>query len=246
MRQSDLTSDDRRRLFRLPLFSGLSEEAVAELLAHAYVQTFDRNASLFLQGDSAERFYVVLDGWVKLYRSTERGEESVIGVFAAGESFAEAAIFDEATYPVSGLVVEDARLLVVPAKPFVRYLVEHGDKAVKMMAAMSRHMRQLVQQVERLTIRSSTERVAEFLGRLCPRRAGATVICLPMDKSLIAGRLGMQPETFSRSLAKLRPLGVIADGPRVSVADAAALWDMVGGAGEATGAGCAPVRKREA
>jgi len=241
-RRTGVTGRDEERLLQVPLFSGLTPTALQALLADAWVQNFPRNTSLFIQGDPAERFYVVLDGWVKLYRSTAQGDETVLGVFAAGESFAEAAIFDHADYPVGAMIVEESRLLVVPAAPFIRQLREHGDYALKMMATMSRHMRRLVQQVERLTLKSSTERVAEFLVRLCPERTGAAVVHLPMDKALIAGRLGMQPETLSRSLAKLRPLGVTSRGPEVRIADVAVLRDM--GDGHGGPAGCQPARPR--
>ena len=53
----------------------------------------------------------MLDGWVKVYRATPSGEEAVFGVFARGETFAEAALFLGGTYPASAEVVEDARLL---------------------------------------------------------------------------------------------------------------------------------------
>ena len=66
---------------------------------------------------------------------------------------------------------------------------------------MARHLHRLVLQVEQLTSRSSVERVADFLLHLCPPGAGRAEVELPLDKSLIAARLGMQPETFSRSLA---------------------------------------------
>lgn len=228
-RRTGLTAEDEALLARLPLFDGLSGSALRDLLADAWVQGFTRNASLFLQGDPAERFYVVLEGWVKLFRCTEQGEETVLAVFAAGESFAEAAIFDKAVYPVSATVVEDSRLVVIPSGPFLRQFQAHSEYALKMMAAMSRHLHRLVMQVERLTLRSSTERLAEYLVRLCPRQSGAVVVDLPMGKALIAGRLGMQPETLSRSLAKLRSLGVVSNGTQVSIADVAALKDLSGG-----------------
>lgn len=243
-RRTGLTAGDLASLARLPVFAGLPEAGLLTLLSDAWVQGFDRNATLFLQGDPAERFYVVLQGWVKLYRCTEQGDETVLGVFAAGESFAEAAIFDRADYPVSASVVDRSRLLVVPAEPFIRQLSDHGDYALKIMASMSRHLRHLVRQVERLTLKSSTERVAEFLVKLCPQETGAVEIQLPMDKALIAGRLGMQPETLSRSLAKLRPLGVVSNGPRVDISDVAALRAMSDGRGK--GIPCAPCSTQRA
>jgi CRP/FNR family transcriptional regulator, dissimilatory nitrate respiration regulator len=89
------------------------------------------------------------------------------------------------------------------------------ELALNLLASMARHLHRLVLQAERLTSRSSVERVADFLLHLCPPGADRAEIELPLDKSLIAARLGMQPETFSRSVARLRGDG----GGRVVVGD---------------------------
>ena len=114
-RRTGITDEDRLMLGRVPLFSGLGQDGMQLLLADAWIQSFARNAVLFLQDDPASRFYVIIDGWVKLFRTSEEGDESVIAVFGSGDSFAEAAIFDSGIYPVSAAVVDDSRLLVVPA-----------------------------------------------------------------------------------------------------------------------------------
>lgn len=229
-RRTGISARDQEVLSHVPLLSGLSTDGLRALLADAWVQSFACHATLFLQEDPATQFYVILDGWVKLYRTTEEGDESVIAVFGNGESFAEAAIIDQGIYPVSAEVVDDSRLLVVPAAPFVRKLRTHGDYALPMMAAMSRHLHRLVHQVEQLTLKSSTERVAEFLVKLCPRGVAQATIRLPLDKSLIAGRLGMQPETLSRSLAKLRRLGIESRGSEIRIPDITALRQVSDGA----------------
>jgi CRP-like cAMP-binding protein len=92
-----------------------------------------------------------------------------------------------------------------------------------MMASMAVHMRRLVGQVEQLTVRSSSERVAEFLLKLAGEGAESAIVHLPYDKGLVAARLGMQPETLSRALAKLRRLGVESKGRRVAIQDFEAL-----------------------
>jgi CRP-like cAMP-binding protein len=229
-RRTGVGRDDYAVLAQIPLFSGLPLDALRALLADAWVQSFPRNFVLFLKDEPAIRCYVVFDGWVKLFRTTEAGHETVINVFTRGESFAEAAIFDRARYPVSAAVVEDSRLLVIPADPFMRRLSENGEYALKVLASMSRHLRSLVNQVERLTMKSSTERVAEFLLRLSPVFAGSATVQLPLDKALIAGRLGMQPETFSRALAKLRRVGVVSRGSEVTIPDVMALRRLSEGA----------------
>ena len=220
VRHLRLEDDDLARMRRLPLFAGLDDRQLAELLDAAQLRRFDRNALLFLQGEPAKAFYVVLDGWVRLFRASPGGHETTIALFGRGESLAEAAILDSAVYPVCGSACEEARLLVFGAEPFLQRLRLNPGLCLNLLASMSRHLRGLVQQVEQLTARSSVERVADFLLRLCPTQGLAIEIELPLDKSLIAGRLGMQPETLSRSLARLRTAGVETIGNRVLIRDA--------------------------
>ena len=214
-----LAAEDVALVGRLPLFGGVGAARLARLLAGAAVRPYERGSPLFTQGEPADRFFVVLDGWVRLFRETPGGQDSTIAVFGRGESLAEAAILDAARYPVSAGAASRARLLTVPAAGFLDQLRRDPELALNLLASMSRHLRRLVRQVEQLTTRSSVERVADFLLHLCPAEAGRAEVELPMDKALIAARLGMQPETLSRSLAKLRADGVETTGDRMVVHD---------------------------
>jgi CRP/FNR family transcriptional regulator, dissimilatory nitrate respiration regulator len=214
---------DLELIRRTPLLGGLDQRALAELLEHAAVRRFENNAILFLQDEPATSFYVVLDGWVRLYRETAEGQESTIAILTRGESFAEATLFLGGTYPVTAAVVDRARLLMIRGQPFLRQLHANPDLALNMLASMSVHLRRLVRQVEQLTVRSSTERLADFLLRLAPTHERSATIELPWDKALVATRLGMRPETLSRSLAKLRDVGVEAHGAQITIREVEAL-----------------------
>jgi len=225
-----IKNPDLELVARLPLFAGLRQGELLDLLIDATVRKYARNAVLFLQDEPANHFYVVLEGWVRLYRETPDGHESVIGVFTRGESFAEAAIFQSEVYPVNAGIVEDARLLTIPAEPFLQHLRNNPELCLNILASMSVHLRRLVRQVEQLTVRSSTERLVDFLLKLTPGEADSAIVELPWDKALIAARLGMQPETLSRSLARLRRLGVETKGSRVTIRDLPALRQFADGA----------------
>jgi CRP/FNR family transcriptional regulator, dissimilatory nitrate respiration regulator len=222
-RRTGIAPEDLDLVAHTPLFAGLDRSSLVAVLAEAAVRRFGRHDLLFLQDEPATRFYVVLDGWVRLYRETADGNESVIAVFSRGETFAEAAILRNGVYPVNAEVVDDARLLVIPSGPFLRQLHAHHELCLNMMASMAVHLRRLVQQIEQVKLRSSVERLADFLVRLSPPDMGSAVVDLPCDKSLIASRLGMQPETLSRSLAKLRRLGVDTRGSQIVINDLSAL-----------------------
>ena len=216
-------------LRRIPLFAGLETRQLDDLLREVSVREHPKGQLLFQQGDMADRFYVVLSGWVKIFRLTQDGDQAVMGLFTRGESFAEAAMFMGGKFPASAEVVEEARLLRVESGPFEKRLHAEPEIAVAMLASVSRRMHYLVGQIEQLQVRSGTQRVADFLLKLCPAEDGPTEIALPYDKSLIASRLGMKPESFSRALARLRDLGVRTERSHVSVSDAAALAEYCAG-----------------
>ena len=221
--QLGLSAADMAKIGKLPLFAGIGGGRLGALLAGAVVTRYERKALLFLSGEPASRFYIVLDGWLRLFRSTSDGQESTIGVFGPGESVAEAAILNQGVYPVSGAVIAPARLLSVPGKSFIEHMRRDPDLALNLLSSMFVHLRQLIRQVEQLTSRSSAQRVADFLLRLCPEGQPQAELALPLDKALVAARLGMQPETFSRSLARLRSVGVETQGSSISIADVARL-----------------------
>lgn len=229
LRRTSLRADDLVQLQRLPFFSGLEDDEIFNLLADATARKHPRGAVLFAQEEPADRFFVVLDGWIKLSRETRDGHESVIGLFSKGESFAEAAIFESEVFPVDGTVIEESRLLVIPAGSFRRRLGERPELMFKLLGSMSKHMRRLVQQIEQLTARTSAERVAAFLAGLAKGMPPPIRLHLPVDKVLIAGRLGMQAETFSRAIARLRKHGVTVTGSEVAIMDLKHLQQLAEG-----------------
>jgi CRP-like cAMP-binding protein len=230
-RQVGLQPADLDVLRRLVIFQRIHPATLVRALRGARVIAFERGHTLFHRGDPADRLFAVLEGWVKLTRTTPDGQESVIGVFARGQSFAEAAIFLGGRYPVSGSTVERTRLLVIPAAEFLARLKEEPDTLLNMLAAMSLHLHDLVRQVEQLSTRTSLERVAGFLASLGHGSDDPLHIRLPHDKALIAGRLGMRPETFSRALMRLREHGVDEVDGVIRIEDPNALLRLsVGGA----------------
>ena len=221
--RSGLLPSDRALLESTSLFADLSPAVVQTCLADSRVQAYSRNTTLFSRGDAAKCFFIVLDGWIKLFRDTPDGAETVVSVFTRGQPFALAAAIQFGVYPANAEVVEHSRLLAVPAVNFVRHARENAVLAMNINAVMGDLMQSFVAQIERLTRLSATERVAEFLVSHCSAETGPVTLHLPHDKALIAARLGMEPETFSRCMAKLRAYGVESKGVDVRIADVQAL-----------------------
>lgn len=193
---------------------------------------YDRGVLLFEQGTEADSFFVVLDGWVKIYRTTPEGHETVVTVFRRGEIFAEAAIFMGGRYPVSAETVTACRLLRVNGEKLRRIIFENPNLALSMLASASYHLKSLVEQIEQMKRLTGPQRLADFLLRLCPGYEGACTVNLPFEKSLIANRLGMKPESLSRALAKLKPIGISTERDIVSIEDIGKVVKFVEDVGE--------------
>lgn len=218
---------DYALLCAVPMFQDLNDKGILAFISGASIKVYDSRKTIFEKGESADRFFVILDGWVKLVRRSPEGNESVISLLTRGETFAEAAMFSGGGFPVDAITVDNCRLLVVSSKSVFRAIEDDSRYALNVIASMSRHMRGLVRQIEQLSVQSSTERLANFLLRLCPEGVTKCTVTLPVEKALLAARLGMQPETFSRSLAKLRKVGIEIKGQKITIPDVAILKAMV-------------------
>lgn len=220
---SKLTVGDLQVVTRVAIFRGLKAETVEHIIAPATGVMLKPHEWLFRQGDPATAFFIVIDGWVKLYRINQSGDETVIHVMTKGGTFAEAVAFTGNRYPATAEAITDARVARIPADHIVRCIRESPDIALAMIASTSQHLHHLVQQVEQLKAQSGVQRVAEFLASLSLAKQGECAIALPYDKVLIAARLGLTPESLSRAFARLKSVGVVIEASQVVVKDIAKL-----------------------
>ena len=223
---SRLTTGDLQIITRVAVFRGLKSETVQHIIAPATAVMLRPHEWIMRQDDPATAFFIVIDGWVKLYRSTPSGDETVIDIMTKGDSFAEPVAFTGNRYIATAEAVSEARVGRIPADHLVRCIRDSPDIALAMIASISQHMHYLVQQVEQLKTQSGVQRVAEFLASLSLAEHGHCALVLPYDKILIAGRLGLTPESLSRAFARLRTIGVVVDASHVIVNDVAKLRQL--------------------
>ena len=209
--------DDLDIVRRINVFRGLNPRMIQQMIAPATALSLREGEVVCRQDVPAAAFFIVVDGWIKLYRITVAGDEAVINVLAKGDSFAESAAFTGQPYLHTAEAASAARVIRVPVAHVVKCIQGTPEFAQAMIAAMAQHMNHLVQQVEQLKAKLGVQRLAEFLVSLCPNGQGTCTVALPYDKTLIAGRLGIKPESLSRAFAKLRSVGVQVHAAHVEV-----------------------------
>ena len=208
------------------LLKSAPEPVVQALMATARKCDFDRGATVFLQGEQASAIYIVAEGWVKLYRISPNGAEAVVAVFTKGSSFGEAVAFRHDVYPVNAEAVTDCSLIRINADTIIGLIRESPEIAISILSATFLHLQGLVAQVEQLKSHTGIQRLAEFLLELAGATHGFCEVTLPYDKVLIAGRLGMKPESLSRAFARLREYGVTGCHNNAAIADVAVLREL--------------------
>lgn len=187
------------------LFTTMPDSLFDKFTAAAQELNLDKGDSLFLQDYPSEWFYFIVSGWVKIFRETVDGGEAVLDMVTQGQIFGEAAILDGGAHSVGAEVVEKSTLLRLPASLLKNAIADNHEVALGMLSSISRQRRQQTQDIEKLSIQNTSQRIGCFLLRLCKiSDTSSASFKLPYDKSLIAARLGMQSETFSRALNKLR------------------------------------------
>ena len=213
--EPDIATILRTRL----LFSRLHDDQFSRIVRTAVRVEVDEGEMLFSQGDPAARFYLVVSGQIKLSRFSAAGTEKIIEFISPGHTFAEALMFqDRPAYPVNATALQPTVLVSIDSREFASVLKESMDTCFLIMGDLSQRLRGLIKEIDELTLRSAGCRVASYLLR--QSRQNGSDLVLDTPKQVLAARLSITPETFSRILRKLSNQGIIqVDGGVVHVRD---------------------------
>jgi CRP-like cAMP-binding protein len=212
LEENDMTLSvtDIQALRRAYLFSGLDEAEFKAVAARATSVGLEAGQNLFFQDQPVTAFYWVAEGLIRLYRTSPQGDEKVIDLVGPGRFFAEAVLFMGGRYPVNALAQTPSRLIALDGPSFKAWLAEDANRCFRLLAGMSARMHKLVNEIDSLTLMKGTDRLLQYLlDHSDPDEQGRMVVDLEAPKQVIASRIGVKPETFSRLLHKLRDMGFV-------------------------------------
>lgn len=219
-----MNQDKKEILRKIYLFSGLAENDLATLAQVAIPRHFPRDNHIFWEGREALGFYILLKGQVKLVKSSPDGKEFIMRLVRPGETFGEAAVFAEGNYPASAITLDDCQTLFFPKADFLSLLTASPRLARNMLATMSHLLFHLTRQLEDLSLKEVSARLAQYLLERCQEIHGRVEeglsFNLPVTKTHLAAYLGTISETLSRTLARFKTMGVIqVDKSRITIKD---------------------------
>lgn len=214
------------------LFASLSDEEFSRMTKALSAIPLAKGEILFHHGDQARYFFLLETGLVQLYRLSSAGEEKVIEIIEHRHSFAEAVMFlEKSLYPVSARAIADSVVLRFEIALFHGILRNSPESCLRLLGLMSQRLHQLIQEIDQIALQNTMMRTARFLLQLSPEEAAQNpVIQLEAPKHILASRLSVRPETFSRILQQLERAGFIhVEGKSVEILDKEALGRVAEG-----------------
>jgi CRP/FNR family transcriptional regulator, cyclic AMP receptor protein len=200
----------------VPAFSVLGEEALIQVVDVTVPRTFGTGEVVFREGDSGDTCYVVRTGQARAVREHSDGRSITLATFGPGEIFGELSMFDEERRSATIEAVEDTEAMAILGSDMRRILREHPDIAVKMLAGLSRRLRETNERLARQSFQTVQSRVAGVLADMVAgarsQGAGERDVLITATQSDLAQLAGSSRESASRFLAVLERAGIITQG----------------------------------
>jgi CRP/FNR family transcriptional regulator, cyclic AMP receptor protein len=222
------TEDTIALLHRVPAFSTLGDEELAEVAAVAVPRQFGGGEVVFREGDESNTCYIVRSGHARAIREHPDGRSITLANFGPGEIFGELAMFDDERRSATVEAIEGTEAIAILGGDMRRLLREHPDIAVKLISALGRRLRETNERLARQSFQTVQSRVAAVLAQLVAAArdegAGAGDVLITSTQADLAQLAGSSRESASRFLAVLERAGIITQGRgKLTVHDPAAL-----------------------
>ena len=198
-----------QRLSEFYMFSELQLAQIEQLANGTRLLEISRGSTLFNRGDRAHGFYLLLEGQVKLGVISPQGDEKVIGLIQPGQSFGEAVLFLERSFPIYAQATADSKVLLITRDAIFDILDNDVTVVRRMLAGISARNRQLVNDIESISLQNSTQRLIGYLLQMSADSPNPGRLLLPASKLTIASMLNITPETLSRVMLRLNSAGLI-------------------------------------
>ena len=206
-----MKTDIIEKLQHASLFKGLDDVQLEKICSKSKVISFDKEEIIFCQGDEANAFFLIIQGWVTIIKENVNAEQSVLHVFKDGESFAEPAALVIRRYPANAYAASSCVLLEIKLTALRKMIQEDPDIAMRIIARLSGQLNTLVNEFEQYKTMCVPKRLAIFLSDLLEQDSSQTHVDLPFNKTILAAHLGVQPGTLSRAFNQLTEYGVVSD-----------------------------------
>jgi len=200
-------------LMQAPLFLALDPEGAAALRASLTERAVSKGEIIFQEGEPGDRLYVILEGKVKLGRSSNDGRESLLAILGPGEMFGELSLFDPGPRTSTAAALTDAVILALSNEQLRPWLAGRPEVAAALLQALARRLRRTNEAMADLVFSDVPGRVAKALMDLGEKfgeiTAEGLMVTHDMTQEELAQLVGASRETVNKALADFAQRGWI-------------------------------------
>ena len=202
---------DNDILRQTPLFSALDDEAATALRTSMSETKLRRGDVLFHEGDAGDRHYIVMDGKVKLGRTSSDGRENLLAILGPGQMFGELSLFDPGPRSATVTAVTDATFASLSHEDLLRWLEGRPGVSLGLLTQLAGRLRKTNEVVADLVFSDVPGRVAKALLDL-GERFGQSMpdglhVTHDMTQEELAQLVGASRETVNKALADFASRG---------------------------------------
>jgi CRP/FNR family transcriptional regulator, cyclic AMP receptor protein len=215
-----------RLLGRVSIFSGLTQEQLADLASVAVPRRWGAGETIFREGDAGDTCYVVESGTVRVTRNHSDGRTITLAELRGGDLFGELAMFDSERRSATVEAAEETTGVALLAGDMRRLLLRHPDISLKLLSAFSGRLKEANERISRQSFQTVASRVAGVLLAQAEAAGGpdAQNVLIRSTRAEMAQLAGSSRESVSRFLATLERAGLVTCGRgKVVIHDPAAL-----------------------
>jgi len=207
-------------LKKIALFSKLKENQLEEIQTYMHIHNYSKDSIVFYEGDESENLQILLDGSVKLYKTSPKGLQVQMCSFTAPDIIALVATYEQMPFPATCEFTTDGSIGLLPLEKLDRFL-DNVDFSLSLMTLMSGRMKVLSEMFHKETIFSSEAKIANLM-------YSDPNVFERLKNNEIASILNITPETLSRTLTKFKKENIIKiEQHKLTVLDKEALFNIV-------------------
>ena len=205
---------DESLLADLPPFSLLERGQIRDILTQASSRRYEEGTAIFSEGHDAERFYLLLDGYLRVIRSTEGGEEIIVLHISPGQLFGIAKALERDTYPATAVAAAESIALSWPMTLWDDFTRNYPGFATESYKTLGRRLGEIQTTLTEMATQAVEKRVAcavlRMMNQSGRRTADGIEIGFPITRQNISDMTGTTLHTVSRLLSGWEKEGVVA------------------------------------
>lgn len=212
-RTNPRTRLDESLLSKLPPFSRLDGTAIRDILDQASSRRYDAGVQVFEEGAQADRFFILLDGYIRVVRITPAGEQVIVLHIPAGQLFGTAKALGRDTYPATAITATESIVLSWSTRLWDDFSARYDGFATETYKAVGQRMGDMNNRMVEMATQQVEQRIACALLRLINQTgrkvSGGIEINFPITRQDLSEMTGTTLHTVSRTLSGWEKLGIV-------------------------------------